>query len=235
MDKIERDLATRILATSLQQLPGRTLVGIAGPPGCGKSTIATHVVRLLNERDTDHHEQDRPIPQACVVGMDGFHYTRAQLDALPNAREAHARRGAPWTFAVERILHFLDELCRSARLPAGSRPTIHAPSFDHAVKDPVEHDIRVPPAADIVILEGNYLFLDQAKWRDIASRLHLRVFVDVAPALARERVARRHLQSGIETTLDQARRRFDENDAPNGELVRACVGRYDVLVQSVEE
>jgi pantothenate kinase len=72
---------------------GRILIGICGIPGSGKSQLARHVVDRLNANSANR--------QAVVVGMDGWHLTRAQLAAMPNPDEAKARRGAPWTFDDE--------------------------------------------------------------------------------------------------------------------------------------
>ncbi|KAF3354819.1 hypothetical protein VdG1_07305 [Verticillium dahliae VDG1] len=85
--------------------------------------------------------------------MDGYHLTRAQLSALPNPAEAHARRGAVHTFNSAAFL----ALVRALRAPLTPHtPTIRAPSFDHAIKDPREGDIAVDPARRIVVFEGNY-------------------------------------------------------------------------------
>jgi pantothenate kinase len=84
--------------------------------------------------------------------MDGFHYTRAQLDAMPDPATAHARRGAEFTFDGERFLG----LVRRLKEPLSeTTPTVFAPSFDHAVKDPKEGDIAVERTQRIVVLEGN--------------------------------------------------------------------------------
>ena len=82
-----------------QQQQGPYLVGVAGVPGSGKSTLVAEVCRRLNERCG--------IP-AVVVPMDGFHYYRAQLDAMPDPQLAHARRGAEWTFDATKYLACLE-------------------------------------------------------------------------------------------------------------------------------
>jgi pantothenate kinase len=67
--------------------------------------------------------------------MDGFHYYRAELDAMDNPQEAHARRGAPWTFNASKFVACV----RSAReMRCGVFP-----SFDHAIGDPLECSIEV--------------------------------------------------------------------------------------------
>ena len=84
--------------------------------------------------------------------MDGYHLTRAQLDALPDPATAHARRGAEFTFDGAGFLKLVEAL----RAPLGpTSPTVFAPSFDHAVKDPKEDDIAVLASQRIVVFEGN--------------------------------------------------------------------------------
>lgn len=84
--------------------------------------------------------------------MDGYHYSRAQLDAMPDPVTAHARRGAEFTFDGEAFLRLVQKLSEPLT-PA--TPTIFAPSFDHAIKDPKADDIPVEPTQRIVVLEGN--------------------------------------------------------------------------------
>jgi hypothetical protein len=84
--------------------------------------------------------------------MDGYHLTRAQLDAMPDPATAHARRGAEFTFDGERFYG----LVRRLRAPlTGTTGTVWAPSFDHAIKDPKEDDVAVERTHRIVVLEGN--------------------------------------------------------------------------------
>lgn len=84
--------------------------------------------------------------------MDGYHLTRAQLDALPDPATAHARRGAEFTFDGAGFLRLVQAL----REPLTSKSaTVYAPSFDHAVKDPKADDIAVAPTRRIVVFEGN--------------------------------------------------------------------------------
>jgi pantothenate kinase len=45
---------------------------------------------------------------------------------------------------------------------------VRAPSFDHAVQDPVLDTILISSSDRIVIVEGNYLLLDEAPWNKIA-------------------------------------------------------------------
>jgi len=128
-----------------QKHPGsKFLVGIAGAPGSGKSTLAqllcSRVNALLDETasnnaNTSASSSASPSsPQAAaaaaaaaVVPMDGFHYYKRQLDAMPNPSEAYARRGAHWTFDAAAFV----DCVRRIRQEGSAL----VPSFDHGVGD----------------------------------------------------------------------------------------------------
>jgi pantothenate kinase len=241
---------TDLIRTRAHSHPKRRfLVAIAGPPGSGKTTIAREVVQRLNSLssssamqvngNSSETAQSASPAAAVLVSMDGFHFPRAALDQLPNREEAYIRRGAPWTFDVDRFVAFMRELRAWAdrnqqQHDAGER-YIYAPSFDHQLKDPVEDGLQIPSNASILIIEGNYLLLDEPQWRDIADLIDYRVFVDANVNETRERVAKRHVQAGIEKTIEDAYRRVDRNDALNGMLIREKLIRPDLVVRSVDD
>jgi pantothenate kinase len=203
----------------------RLLIALAGPPGSGKTTIAEHVVQRVNKLQGPH-------PKTVCISADGFHLTQAQLRAMPNAAEAIARRGAPWTFDAAAAVALVRELGNPA---AVLRPVL-APTFDHQVKDPVAGGLSVAADVDVCIIEGNYLLMADEPWREIGELVDDRWLVHVQPELARLRVAKRHLKAGIEDSMDKALARAEGNDMVNGALVaERSQGRYDILVDSVEE
>lgn len=227
MEEVYSSLTTRALQihTSLKgdQHRKRAVIALAGPPGCGKTTIATEVVQRLNK--------SAPKPYAVVLPMDGFHLPRATLDTMPNREEAYARRGAAWTFDAEGVLELVTKLHESKR---NRSQVITAPAFDHAGKDPVHGAITIAPEVSLVILEGNWLLYDQGPWSRIAALVDDTWYVDVEPALARDRVAKRHLKSGIEETWEAAVARAEGNDLLNGEEVRTRCVKPAVIVESIE-
>lgn len=162
--------------------------------------------------------------------MDGFHYSRATLSAMPDPENAHARRGAAFTFDAAKFL----TLIRALRAPVTSS-TILAPSFDHAVKDPKEEDIAVLPTHRIVVLEGNYVGLDKDAWRDAAALLDELWFVEVDFDIARKRLRERHVRAGIVKTIEEGDRRALENDLVNGEEIVRLRLTMDEVIQSRED
>jgi pantothenate kinase len=231
MEQVYSTLSTRAREISDKILfypnakPRRALIALSGPPGSGKSTIAEEVVRRLNEASGNKQV-------AAVVPMDGFHLTRATLNAMPNREEAITRRGASWTFDAQGVVKLVATLRDSREEPS----KVHeVPGFDHALKDPVPGAIKITPNIRILILEGNWLLMDLHPWSAISKLVDDTWFVDVDPQLALTRIAKRHLASGIEKDWAGALLRAQRNDVPNGDLVRTTLIKPMMYVQSVEE
>ncbi|KAE8150363.1 P-loop containing nucleoside triphosphate hydrolase protein [Aspergillus avenaceus] len=203
----------------------RFIVAIAGVPGSGKTTTAAAIAQRLNSGN--------PSMQTALVSMDGFHLSRATLDQLPNRDEAYVRRGAPWTFDSARFLAFVHQLRQWA--DSSSNDTVYAPVFHHETKDPVEDGMAIPGDTSILIIEGNYLLLDEPEWRDVASLVDYRVYVDTDLQEARERVAKRHVTAGIEKTIEDGYRRVDSNDYLNALTIQDKLIQPDMVVRSINE
>ncbi len=220
------DALPRLLADPLSELLAqldaapnvRRVVGIVGPPGAGKSTLAVRLAEAVNRR--------RGAPVAMALGMDGFHLTRAQLAAFPDPEAARARRGAPWTFDPQALAQRLQRV-RAADLQPGAA-SIGWPGFEHGVGDPVADALQVPPAVRLVLLEGLYLLHDRDGW-DLRAWMDVCWFLDTPLETALQRLALRHQQAwGI--TPEAAARRIDGNDRPNARIVMASIARADARV-----
>ena len=192
------DLAVELKQKAVQ-LTGTSQVwiGLAGGPGSGKSTLAqalkAHLGKLLT-----------------IIPLDGYHYYRRELDAMEDPEEAHARRGAPFTFNSSR---FVNDLIRAR----GSGEGVF-PSFDHAAGDPVEASIQLHKGRQIVVVEGNYVLLDTEPWCQLRGSVFDETwFLDVPIAECNRRVCRRHVETGL--TEEQAKLRVATNDSINAELI----------------
>ena len=199
---IDYDRLAEELKRTVSRLPVKSQywIGLAGAPGSGKSTVAAALQEQLGESLT-------------VLPMDGYHYTRRELDAMSDPENAHARRGAPFTFDAGRLVADL--------LAARERGTGSFPDFDHGVGDPVEDAIALTnERPQIVLVEGNYLLLDGNPWCRLRESVFDKTwFLDVPIAECNQRVFQRHLRTG--KSIEIARRRVDRNDGLNAELVIA--------------
>lgn len=197
------------------------MIGIAGIPASGKSTLAVLVVGKINQLLDDFRSELPSTPEstrskssrAILVGLDGWHLTRAQLDSMPDPNHAHDRRGSHWTFDAHGYVAFIREL-REPVL-SGSTATITAPSFDHAVKDPCPHAITILPEHRIIIIEGLYTFLSLPPWVDAGKLLDERWLVELDPTVASNRLVKRHVMSGVAKDPEEAQWRAFENDTPS--------------------
>lgn len=185
-------------------------LGLAGAPGSGKSTLAAELKSRLEN-------------SLLVIPLDGYHLYRRQLDAMDNPAQAHARRGAPFTFDAHR---FVADLIEARRSGEGSFP-----SFDHGIADPVANDIKLTRAHSIVLVEGNYLLLDKPPWNRLKQEVFDETwFLDVPVAICMRRVVERHMKLGM--IEEQALRRVTTNDSSNAELVaRESPGHADRLIR----
>ncbi|TPX34535.1 hypothetical protein SmJEL517_g02895 [Synchytrium microbalum] len=151
----------------------------------------------------------------------------AQLSQMPDPELAHKRRGAPFTFAPELLASLVNRL--------KEQPSVitKAPSFNHALKDPKEDDITILPSHKIILFEGLYLQLSLPVWADIAHAMDELWFLDCDVGVARERVAQRHLASGLVSTVKAGYERFDSNDGPNGEFILANSVKPTKVIKSI--
>ncbi|OQU96643.1 hypothetical protein CLAIMM_02693 [Cladophialophora immunda] len=217
----------------------RLLIAISGIPGSGKTTLAASVCAGLNK--THHHHQSKRFPNspnrsgpdiAFVVPLDGYHLTRRQLSEMPNAEEAIFRRGAAFTFDAQSYLKLVEKV----RKPISPETlTIYAPSFDHAVKDPVANDIAIPPTARIILFEGLYTALDEPGWRDAHDLMDETWFVDVDIPTATQRVAKRNFAAGISGSFEESLDRTEKSDMRNAKDVLEKRLPVQEIVPSVED
>ena len=173
----------------------RTLIAIAGQPASGKSTLAEQLQIQLNE-----------ISMPCgIVPMDGFHLDNEIL----KARGLLSRKGAPETFDVEGFKALLHQLI--------TEKEVSVPLFDRAGDIVIPNAVYIEEHHHHIIIEGNYLFLDEDVWRDLQPYWSLRVFISPSLEVLEQRLVQRWLAYGLEEAAAKAR--AASNDIPNAKRV----------------
>jgi pantothenate kinase len=190
------------------------------------------MVSRFNALSARHNGKTTAPPIASYIPMDGYHLSRAQLDSMPDPKHAHDRRGAAFTFDGSAFLSLIKTLRRPI---TPSTTTYYAPSFDHAIKDPVNDDIPIPPTSRILVFEGNYLSLDKEPWKELRGIVDESWFVEVDFEVAGERLVPRHVKAGIAKDEEAAWRRVRENDLVNGREIVDFRGVVDEVVISRED
>jgi pantothenate kinase len=198
------ELLDRLAAIGAPQT--RRMLGICGPPGAGKSTLAQ---RLALATD------------AVTVPMDGFHLANAELDRLGRRN----RKGAPDTFDAHGYLHLL------RRLREQTEPVVYAPVFDRDLDEPVAGALAVPDTA-LVITEGNYLLLDTEPWRGIRDLLDEIWYLAPEEDERVEWLIARHESFGASTRV--ARDHAFGSDQRNAELVATTMTRADLVLRKIQ-
>lgn len=223
---IDRDELSRVylpalnLLISESQSSNRVVAALGGIPGSGKSTFASVLARLADTL--------LGMGRFVAVGIDGWHWPNAVLDARTTTDEAgrtiplRQRKGGPESFNVAAIAAALDDLhaCRSV---------VSLPMYDRRSHDPIAGGITIRPGTSIVLLEGNFVLNAEPPWNMVSEQVRPKLFIACDAAAARERVIARHIRGGL--AAGQAERKYEANDRLNTAAVLATAGNADYVVR----
>lgn len=213
----ECEIAQRIRALRNSIPAGRpVMVGLVGVPGSGKSTSAKMIAELLGER-------------AALIPMDGYHQTKAQLEARPDAKDAIYRRGAPDTFDPAAL-----KVALSLVVDPDGPEEVLFPGFDHAVGDPTLNEHRFSRAQhDFAVVEGIYLLHDEDGFEGTHEFFDLTVYLerDIDKAVAQLKIRNKCIPGYTPEEIDV---RCDVVDRKNAETVQASRRRSSLQITPSE-
>ncbi len=178
---------------------GRVIAALAGAPGSGKSTLADKLAGKLNGRQAG---------LVAVLPMDGYHYD--DLHLVPAG--LRPRKGAPMTFDVGGLYHTL------LRLRAREEAEVAVPVFDRKIEIARAGARLIPKEVPVILVEGNWLLLNQSPWDRLRPMFDLTVMVEVPEHALRARLRGRWERLGL--TEAEIIEKLEENDLPNGRWVR---------------
>jgi pantothenate kinase len=174
-------VTAHLLAREAVELVGdgsRAILGIAGCPGAGKSTLVDLLVTRIRAAEGEDW--------VAHVPMDGFHLADAQLDRIG----ARGRKGAPDTFDVGGYAHLLERVKREVDEP------VYVPGFDRTLEQPLAAALVVLPSVRLVVTEGNYLLLDDPDWARARRAMDAVWFVTSDESKRIARLIARHIAFG---------------------------------------
>lgn len=175
----------------------RVMIAIAGPPAAGKSTLAELLVERLNAEQPG---------SAALVPMDGFHLDNDTLDA----RELRARKGAPNTFDADGFVALVETLAKATE-------AVTYPTFDRSLDASIADSGTVKADTRIIVLEGNYLLLNETPWSALHPLFDLTIFVRPNVTVLEQRLLARWKHYGLDEA--QAQAKASGNDIPNAHTV----------------
>lgn len=199
------------LAGVLAKIPagGRHIVAIAGAPGSGKSTLVDALEARFAGSDPG---------AVAVLPMDGFHYDDEVLVPLG----LRPRKGAPHTFDVGGLAAAL------ARLRRNHEPAVAVPRFDRGLEIARAGALLIDRAARLILVEGNWLLLDEPPWDGLEPLFDTTVLLRVPEGELRRRLEGRWTGLGLDGAAVAAK--LEDNDLPNGRRVLAGGRAADIEV-----
>lgn len=204
----------RMLTKLQRDKDRRILVYLAAPPAVGKSTLA-QTLEMLSK-------QDDSLCEIQAIGLDGFHYPQAYIAShsiIKNGKEISMKdvKGCPETFDIDKI---------TTAIQAMRTRNIKWPIYDRNLHDVVENQIEI--SANIILIEGNWLLLQDDKWKDLTTYCDFRIFVKANKDMLKKRLIDRKIKGGLSYT--EALAFYEKSDGQNVERVLTNSQKADMVL-----
>ncbi|KAM9962860.1 hypothetical protein ACTFIW_006080 [Dictyostelium discoideum] len=221
------------------------LVCLAGPPGSGKSTISESLVKELNKKlkennsnSNNNNNNNSSSPPAVIIPMDGYHLDNCIL----KERDLLNRKGSPQTFDIVGFIHMLNRLKDQGVNNNNNnnnnnnenenndinKLSIYIPTFDRDIDLSKNASFTVTTSNSLLIVEGNYLLLNQEPWCKLKKLFNICIYVQVELPCLEKRLIKRWTTHNH--NLEAATARALSNDIPNAILVSNNSNLENVLV-----
>lgn len=195
------------IASLLQGSKPRTMIGIVGKPGAGKSTVVTEIQKQFSTEEV------------AIIPMDGYHLSNEELIKL-GRRE---RKGAPDTFDVEGFISLItrvrNEIDKDHTFPIFHRE-IEASKADEGI---------VLRNTKVIVIEGNYLFSEEHNWSEVFPLLDQSWFIEIDDEIRMQRLITRHIKYG--KTPQEAEEWSRGSDEENAKFIAKTASRAERIIK----
>lgn len=182
----------------------RIIVFLAAPPAVGKSTLAA-LFETIGKEDSDQ-------PTLQSLGMDGFHHYQSYIlkhtvNIQGQMVPMKSVKGCPESFDYERFYDLIQK--------AKQQDTLLWPYYNRKLHDVEDDQIEVN--AQILLIEGNYLLLDEAPWNQLSSLCDDSIFISTSTDAVKKRLIQRKVMGG--SLPHEAVSFYENSDKKNVERV----------------
>jgi len=200
------ELVIAQIQSILQGDKPRTIIGIVGKPGAGKSTVVEKIQELFASQEVS------------VIPMDGYHLSNEELTVLGR----RDRKGAPDTFDTEPFTSLISKVKTELEIEH------RFPIFHREIEASKENEGLVPSSARVIVIEGNYLFSEEHNWEGIFPLLDHTWFIEIDDEIRMSRLIARHIKYG--KTHDEAEAWSRGSDEANAQFIGLTAHRAENVI-----
>ena len=193
---------------SLLQGPNpRSIIGIVGKPGAGKSTVVSEIEKRFDPS------------QVSVIPMDGYHLSNEELISL----DRRDRKGAPDTFDTQSFISLI------SKVKNNPETELRFPIFHREIEASKADEGIVQSGVKVIVVEGNYLFSEEHNWEGVFPLLDHTWFIEISDEVRIERLIARHIRYG--KTPEDAEKWSRGSDEANARFIELTAHRAANIIK----